>query len=160
MNVRRLLPAAFGLVLVVCLATVATAAGAPLARYLDADTDRVELRDGRGVAVLVARGAIFGSLGRGRLRIVDLRRGEQTEISVYGAESVRVVNDRVTIYRGRRISFYVEEGWWKVHVKGNNIDAGAAVHGRLALEGRAGVYSLRDGAPQDWPRHRRVFKLG
>jgi hypothetical protein len=159
-NVRRLLPAILGLA-VVCLTSVASASAAPsLGRYLAADTDRVELRNGRGIAAFHARGAMFGFVRRGSVRIVDLRRGAETTVSVDGAESVRRLSDRVTVYRGRRISFYVERGWWKVRLRGRGIDAGAAVHGRLALQGQAGTYALRDGAQQDWPRTRQVFRLG
>ena len=161
MNVRQLLPLVCGLAIVVGLTPVASASAAPsLARYLGADTDRVELRNGRGVAEFVARGAVFGYVGRGSVRIVDLPRGADTEISVYGAERVHRVNGRTTVHRGRKISFYVEGGWWKVQIQGKDVDAGAAVHGRLALQGRAGRYALRDGPLRDWPRHRRVFKLG
>jgi hypothetical protein len=160
-NVRRLLPAICGLVVFVCLASVTSASAAPsLARYLSADTDRVELRDGYGMAAFNARGAIFGSIRRGTVRIVDLPRGGETAVSVNGAESVRVVNDRITVYRGRGISFYLQRGWWRVRIQGRDIDAGAAVHGRLALRGRSGTYSLRDGPASDWPSKRRVFRLG
>lgn len=161
MNVRRLLPAILGLALFVCLTSVATASAAPqLGRYLASDTDRVELRKGRGIAAFHARGAMFGFLRRGSVRIVDLPRGAETTISVDGAESVRRLSDRITVYRGRRISFYVERGWWKVRIQGRGIGAGAAVHGRLALQGQAGTYALRDGPHQDWPRTRQVFRLG
>jgi hypothetical protein len=157
----KFLPLVCGLAIFVCLTSVASAPAAPsLTRYLAADTDRVELRNGRGVAALTARGAIFGYLGRGSVRIVDLPRGAETQISVDGAEKVDKVNDRTTVYSGRKISFYIERGWWKVRIRGRGIDAGAAVHGRLALKGQAGTYALRDGPFEDWPEQRRVFKLG
>jgi hypothetical protein len=160
-NVRRFLPAIFGLAVFVCLTSVASASGASgLARYLASDTDRVELENGHGVATFTARGAMFGYVRRGSVRIVDLRRGRDTVISVDGAERRREISDRVTVYRGRRISFYVERGWWKVRIQGHDIDAGAAVHGRLALKGRSGKFALRDGTSRDWPRQRRVFRLG
>jgi hypothetical protein len=160
-NVRRFLPAICGLAVFVCLTSVASASAASgLARYLRADTDRVELENGHGLALFTARGAMFGYLGRGSVRITDLRRGRDTVTSVDGAEKVREINDRIKVYSGRKISFYVERGWWKVRIRGHNINAGAAVHGRLALKGRSGTFALRDGAPRDWPRHRRVFRLG
>jgi hypothetical protein len=160
-NLRPAFPAIVGLALFVCLSCVASASAAPsLARYDRADTERVELSNGRGLAVLQARGAIFGSIGRGTVRITDLPRGSATSISVYGAETVRRVDDRVTLYRGRDMSFYVERGWWKVRIQGENIDAGAAVKGRLTLRGQAGTYALRDGDPHPWPTQKRVFKLG
>jgi len=159
--VRPFLPAICALAVFVCLTSVASASGASgLARYLTSDTDRVELENGHGEAAFTARGAMFGYVRRGSVRIVDLRRGPDTAISVDGAENERKINNRITVYRGRRISFYVEKGWWKVRIQGHNIDAGAAVHGRLALKGRSGTFALRDGKPRDWPRHRRVFRLG
>lgn len=161
MSLRPFLPAILGLALFVGLTSIATASAAPsLTRYLAGDTDRVELKNGSGVAAFNARGAIFGFVRRGSVRIVDLPRGAKTTISVDGAEVVRQVNDRITVYRGRRISFYVERGWWKVRIAGNDINAGAAVNGLLALKGRAGTYSLRDGPSRDWPRVRQVFRLG
>jgi hypothetical protein len=160
-SVRRLSTAICGLALFVCLTAVATASAAPsLDRYLAADTDRVELKNGYGLAVFTARGAMFGHIRRGTVRIVDLRRGAETKISVDGAETVKEVSDRVTVYRGRQINFYVERGWWRVRIEGRDIDAGAAVHGRLMLRGRAGTYSIRDEDPKDWPKKRRVFHLG
>jgi hypothetical protein len=159
-NVRRFLPAICGLVLFVGLTSVSAASAAPLGRYLADDADRVELRNGRGFALFHARGAIFGYIRRGKVRIADLPRGAETRISVDGAETVKKINGQVTLYRGRRISFYVEGGWWRVRLQGHDIDAGAAVHGRLALRGRDGTYSLRDRDAKDWPEHRQVFRLG
>ncbi|HEX2505677.1 MAG TPA: hypothetical protein VHK22_05655 [Gaiellaceae bacterium] len=161
MNLRPILPAVCGVGLFVCLCSVASASAAPsLARYRAADTDWVVLTDGRGTAALGGRGGVLCQLGRGSVRIVDMPKGGETEIGVSGAERVRKINGRTTVYSGRRIGFRVERGWWKIRVQGKNIDASAAVHGRLALRGTAGTFSLRDGAARDWPRHRRVFRLG
>jgi hypothetical protein len=161
MDARRFLPIICGIVLVVFLTAFASpSAAAPLERYMSADKDRVELRNGRGIADFRARGAIFGALRQGRLRIVDLPRGMETEISVDGAERIREINDRTTVYIGRDISFYIEKGWWRARIQGRGIFAGAAVHGTLALVGRAGRYSIRDGDARAWPKERRVFRLG
>jgi hypothetical protein len=160
-NVRRLTFATCGFAAFLCLCSVSAASAQPsLARYLDDDSDRVELRNGRGLAALTARGGIHGTLGRGTLRIVDLKRGAETQINVYGAEDVKRVNDRVTVYRGRGLDFYVLQGWWKVRIQGRDIDAGAVVHGRLSLRGSAGTYLLRDQSEEDWPTRLRVFQLG
>jgi hypothetical protein len=161
MSVRRLLPIICGIVVVAFLTALASpSAAAPLERYMSADKDRVDLRNGRGIASFHARGAIFGALGRGRLRIVDLPRGMETEISVDGAERIREIDDRTTVYIGRDISFYIEKGWWRARLQGRGIFAGAAVHGTLALVGRAGKYSIRDEDFRAWPKERRVFRLG
>jgi hypothetical protein len=161
MGVRRFLPIICGIVVVVFLTAVSSPSAAPpsLARYAGADKDRVDLRNGRGIAVFHARGAIIGEFARGRLRIVDLPRGLETTISVYGAEKVKEINDRTTVYIGRGISFYIEKGWWRARIQGRGIDVGAAVHGTLALVGR-GRYSIRDGDFRAWPSERRVFQLG
>jgi hypothetical protein len=161
MGARRYLPIICGIVAVVFLTALASpSAAAPLDRYMAADKDRVELRNGRGIAVFHARGAIFGALKHGRLRIVDLPRGMDTEISVDGAERIREINDRTTVYIGDDISFYIEKGWWRARIQGRGIDVGAAVHGTLALVGRAGRFSIRDGDFRAWPKQRRVFRLG
>jgi hypothetical protein len=161
-SVRRHLPIVCGLVVVIFLTAVSSPSAAPpsLARYMSADKDRVELRNGRGIAFFRARGAIIGEFARGRLRIVDLPRGLETEISVFGAEKTKEINDRTTVYMGRDISFYIEKGWWSARIQGRGIDVGAAVHGTLALVGRAGRYSIRDGDFRAWPNEQRVFRLG
>jgi hypothetical protein len=161
MDARRFLPIIFGIVFVVFLTAVASPSAAPpLERYMSADKDRVDLRNGRGIAGFHARGAIFGAFKRGRLRIVDLRRGLETEIRVDGAEKIKEIDDRTTVYIGRDIRFYIEKGWWRTRIQGRGIYAGAAVHGTLALVGRAGRFSIRDGDFRAWPRELRVFQLG
>jgi hypothetical protein len=160
-NVRRHFPAICGIAVVVLLTSVASASAAdPLSRYMSVDKDRVELKHGRGMAVFTTRGAIIGSLRRGSLRIVDLPRGRKTASSVSGAERIRQINERTTVYAGRDISFLIEKGWWKARIQGRGIYAGAAVHGTLALVGTAGRYAIRDGAVHHWPETRRVFRLG
>jgi hypothetical protein len=161
-NLRRHLPIVCGLVLVVFLTAVSSPSAAPrsLARYMSADKDRVELRNGRGIALFHARGAMFGALRRGRLRIVDLPRGLETEVEVDGAETIKEIDERTTVYIGRDLRFYIEKGWWRARIQGRGIYAGAAVHGTLALVGRAGRYSIRDGDFRAWPKKRRVFRLG
>jgi hypothetical protein len=163
MGARRFLPIICGIVLVIFLTAVSSPSAAPpsLERYAAADKDRVDLRRGQGIAVFRARGAIFGALRRwSRLRIVDLPRGLETEISVDGAEEIKVINDRTTVYIGRDMLFRIEKGWWHARIQGRGIFAGAAVHGTLALRGTAGKYSIGDGDFRAWPNQRRVFHLG
>jgi hypothetical protein len=131
-----------------------------LERYRSADKDRVELENGRGVALFRVRGGLLGYFGRGAVRITDLPRGVETEIEVDGEENVRRVNDRTVVYSGRAVSFYLLGGWWRARIQGRGIDVGAQVHGSLALVGRAGTYRLRDGDEHKWPEKRRVFQLG
>ncbi len=154
--------AIFGLCLFLGLTVVAPAAGAPagLERLAAADTDYVDLKDGRGTAVFKVRGGMFGHVGRGTLRVVDLPRGKQTTVSVDGAERVRYVNDLVTVYGGRELNFYIYGGWWRVQMKGRNIDASAVARGRLVLFGRSGEYQIDYGDWAAWPEERRIFRLG
>lgn len=161
MNVRRLLSALLGVGLLLGLTTVATASAAPVAldRFLAADTELVELKNGRGKAVLRVRGGMNGHLRRGTLRLVDLPAGAKTRIGVYGAEWVRRVSDRVAVYGGRDLTFYAFKGWWKAQIKGRGIDVGAAARGRLTLSGRTGTYWIGDGEWKPWPQEPTTFRL-
>ena len=124
-------------------------------------TDGMQLEDGRGFATVVSReGAILGSVGRGRITIRDLPRGERTSIQVSGCERRRRLDRRTRVCVGRELRFVVRYGAWRVTMRGRNIDASAVVEGTLALQGTAGTFSLDGGEARRWPRSVESFDLG
>jgi hypothetical protein len=143
------------------VATLAFAPGAHaqvLDRALAADGDRVALIGGRGFAIFRStNGAILGSLGRGRLVIIDRRRPSGVEVT--GCETRKRVKQTL-ICTGRAISFYIEKGSWVVRIRGRGIEASAVLSGTLTLAGRAGKISLNDGDERNWPRRIRTLRLG
>lgn len=147
--------------LLLALAVVPAAGAAPLDRWVAGSSSRVWLEDGTGVAVLSSRdGAILGSIGRGRIVVVDSPRGSETDVDLSDCNVLRHVDRRTTMCQGRDISFSVVDGAWRVTLRGSDIDASAVARGSLRLHGRRGRYQIDDGAKRRWPRIARTFRLG
>ena len=147
------------LALALVLVAVPTAA-AQLERYVDAGGGTLSLRDGKGVAHVVGRGGILGSVARGRVRIRDLPDRAGTKISVSGAEWSRVIDARTTVYGGRDLRFRALEGAWAVRIAGRGIDASAGGRGRVTLKGSAGTFSVDGDDYRRWPEDRTTFRYG
>lgn len=142
------------------LLTVAAAVAILLAAAAPASAGRaIELVDGTGRAYLSLRGALLGSLERGRVTVNDLPSRRSTEVIVQGYDWVRVVNRATTVYGGRELRFRVFAGRWRVHIQGTGIDAAAAGLGFVGLRGE-GLYSLGGDDYQPWPQQYRRIRLG
>lgn len=138
----------------------APAAEASLPRTLSADKDFVSLSKGRGVARFSGQGALVGGFARGRIRVTDLPGGGQTEIRVFGAERVTVVNSVTRVYSGRYITFRINTGRWKAGITARGINASAVLRGVMWLGGPAGTYAIEDGEKRLWPLELTRFTLG
>ncbi|MBD0290606.1 MAG: hypothetical protein ICV74_05065 [Thermoleophilia bacterium] len=149
------------LTMVLVVLACAPAASAQLARAVASGGESLALSGGTGWAVVTSRdGAIVGNVRKGSVRIVDLPRLGKAEVGVTGCEKLRRPNRRTRVCSGRRLSFSVIDGNWRVAMRGVGINASAVLKGRLVLQGTAGTYSLRHGDPKPWPRRARTFRLG
>jgi hypothetical protein len=156
MAIRHLLVIfAIGLTLV---AVPAAEAGLP--RTTSADKDLVSLSRGRGVARFSGHGVLWGGFARGKIRVTDLPAGAQTNVSVYGAERVNVVNGITRVYSGRYITFSIHTGRWKVAITARGINASAVLRGAMWLGGSSGAYTIEDGEERSWPLELTRFALG
>jgi hypothetical protein len=145
---------------VVSAAFIAPTAGAQsLERSLTA-SGTLSLREGAGVADVIARGGILGQVDRGRVFIRDLRDGADTDINVWGADWRRVIDSRTTVYGGRSLRFRALGGAWRVRMKGRGIDASAAGRGSVTLRGEDGEFSVDGGSHRDWPEDATRFRYG
>lgn len=137
-------------------------ASASLARYVSEAGDSLSLRRGTGTALLVSRdGAVFGNVGRGRVRIFDVARGRRTKVSFLGCERKRYPRPRTVVCIGRGLQFSALGGAWRVTIVGSRINASAVMAGFVRLSnGTAGTYSIRHGRARRWPVKPTTHYLG
>lgn len=152
---RSMMIFAIGLTLV-----VAPAAEAGVPRAMSADKDLVSLSHGRGVARFSGTGVLFGGFARGKIRVTDLPGGAATEVRVFGAERVTIVNAITRVYSGRYITFRINTGRWKAGITARGINASAALRGTMWLGGIAGTYTIEDGEERSWPLELTRIELG
>jgi hypothetical protein len=124
-----------------------------------ANSEALSLRWGRGLAVVGARGAILGTLRRGRL-VVTIPKGSTAVATVYGAEYKKKLSARRTLYRGYGLRYHVFHGRWRVRIVGRGVNASAAGEGWFGLDGTRGQYAVGGGAYKRWPSVYRTFSLG
>lgn len=142
-----------------------TFAAAPTAeggvpRTMSADKDLVSLSRGRGVARFSGHGVLWGGFARGKMRVTDFPGGADTEVRVYGADRVTVVNAITRVYSGRYIRFSIHTGRWKVGITARGINASAVLRGAMWLGGAAGTYTIEDADERSWPSELTRFGLG
>ena len=156
----RLMPRRFpGLLLLAVLAAALAGGAAAAVDRSGAGGSGVELVDGSGRAYLGLRGALLGSLGRGRLAVTPLPSRERTEVFVQGAEWERELADGTTVYGGDALRFRVFRGAWRVRLQGSGINASAVGRGLVRLQG-TGQYSLGGQPYQPWPAEWQTIRLG
>ena len=142
------------------LLALAPAAQAQVPRVLEGEGDTLSLTNGRGTAIAVSRdGAMLGTVVRGRIAIVDLPRGDRTEVEVSGCERRRRIR-RTVVCTGRELSFSVVDGRWRATIIGTGINASAVLEGAVTLKGTRGRYQLGDVDARRWPRTARTLQLG
>lgn len=146
MPVRRLILAAAAAFLLI----TAAASARPSA-------SGIELRDGKGRAVITLKGAALGTVERGRITVA-LRAGP-TQWRVDGWDWTRRLPSGEVVYGGEGIRFRFFRGSWKLSIQGQGIDASAAGRGTVVLRG-TGEYALEGGPPQPWPTSARAIPLG
>jgi hypothetical protein len=160
------------LLVLLSLAALATgaaesASGAVPVTLRTPGTEFVELLNGNGRAALTRRGALFVSLGRGRIRVVDLAGGGRPNLNPPCQRRARRVNARTIEIRGRNIGCRIwsgdDGGPWQVIIRGRRISASGSVLGSLTLDavdsGATGVYRIAGGAWRAWPRTAHTYVL-
>jgi hypothetical protein len=138
---------------------VAGSASAGLARWTSTDTETLELVNASGLAVVDGRGALFGHIDKGTVRITDLPDGADTTIVVAGADWRDQISEQTKEYRGQDVTFRVLAGTWRVKITADGIDVSAVLRGSVGLEG-TGRYSIDGAASRRWPDDFRVFPVG
>ncbi|MGH3024676.1 MAG: hypothetical protein ACRDNI_13540 [Gaiellaceae bacterium] len=148
------------------LAMVTLAAGSAAAQaqttFRTPGAQWVELRDGRGRAVLARKGAVNINIRRGRVRVVNLPGGSRPRRDC-NKRGVRVTEYAIE-YRGRKVRCLVSgPGPWQVIMTGRGINASGRVRGSLTLDGARsaprGTYVIGTRAARGWPRSPRTFTL-
>jgi hypothetical protein len=139
---------------------VVSAADARPARATALDTETLELSRGSGLAVVSGRGALFGHLDIGSVRITDLPSGADTTIVVAGEDrDTRDIDDQTTEYRGTDLTFRLVAGNWRVRIAGEGVEVSAVLKGVVGLRGE-GRFSIDGSAPRPWPETFRLYAVG
>lgn len=160
MAVRQLL-ASTAVVVGLTLAAAASASAAIELRAPAGSSSRVQLSNGKGIAILHSEdGTTLGVVVNGRIKVVDPLRGKDTQIRLWGCEERRRPAPRTTVCLGDDIHFSVLVGVWTVTLRGRGINASAVARGTLRLRGTRGTFSIDGGAARRWPSVMRTYKLG
>jgi hypothetical protein len=112
----------------------------------------LEIKDGRGVIQVTGSGVLVGRIGKGSLEIVDLNLDDQWSPRVNGIPRGRTVG-----LRGKRVSFYVPGGRYRIVARGTDISISARGTGTAMLNGdpdavgETGSYRLGDMASVPLP---------
>lgn len=118
----------------------------------------IELSDGSGRAVLQMRGAVLGTVGRGRVSVKVLG-GGATQVVLEGCRTRRTMPDATLVCTGDDIRFRVFRGTWRVAIDGDGINASAVGKGTIGLRG-IGTYSLGGAPAEPWPATSSTIRLG
>jgi hypothetical protein len=128
----------------------------------------LSVRDGRATIVLRIKGGVIGRLAKGRLTITDSPAGGGLVV-VRGAERVRNITERTTIYSGTNIRFRVsDDRRFVLRVNGTKINFSAVGRGDGWLDGFGdpdrgiyfdGSYSLNGEPYSSIPDLRERFEL-
>lgn len=118
----------------------------------------IELQRGNGRAAVTGRGALFVTIGRGRLRIVDVSGPGRPNYKC--SRPPRWVSARTVEIRGRSLGCRIWSGdgggRWQAIMTGRRISASGRVLGSLTLdavdEGPTGRYRIGGGDWHNWPR--------
>jgi hypothetical protein len=142
------------IVLVALLAALLAGAAAGSALAAGAG---VELTNGAGRAVISLRGAVLGTLQRGRITI--RLNGVKTEVHIDGKNlRQRTLADGRVVYSGRNLRFRVFKGSWRVVIDGAGINASAGGRGLVNVRG-SGRYSIDGAAPVSWTLEWQAIRL-
>jgi hypothetical protein len=113
------------LILLALVATAATATGAP-----KAPGGSLAIVDGRGSVQITGKGALIGHIEKGTLEIIDLTADDQWSPRVNN-----VPRGRRVWLRGKKISFRVPDGRYRIVARGTDISISARGSGTAVLDG-------------------------
>jgi hypothetical protein len=128
----------------------------------------LELKDVNAVRVGITgqRGAIWGQLDKGTLKVVDVNPDDNLNAYVSGGTIVPDPDPTVTIYTGKNIHFRFIGGKYRfVITNASGIDVTAVGLGQSYLTGDpaaldTGQYAVDDGKFQDVPLFRKYVPFG
>lgn len=166
-NVRRL-------IVPLTLAALSLAASAPalpstLASARVRGGEGVHLSAGRGYAVLGEQGVAFGNVRRGWIRVTNIPGGGSPSGYVRGCESRSGRLSGRLFCAGTRLRFWVEDGPWRIRIKGRGINVSAVMRGSVGLDRRGCsrrmfrsgkcTFQIGDGRARRWPATLRFFAV-
>jgi hypothetical protein len=139
-------------------------AGASAVQELPGDGSLV-VDNARGLVTLRARGGIIGRFDSGRLVMEDLYDGDGSGPIVYGADRVRELGPRMTLYIGEDIRFRLIGGAYRVSVNAYGMDISAVGRGTAVLDGsgfaeQPGRFQVNGGSWQPMPDDATRYTLG
>ncbi|HKP18333.1 MAG TPA: hypothetical protein VJT84_07625 [Gaiellaceae bacterium] len=110
-----------------------------------------------GSVTVRARGGIIGHFDQGQLIVEDPNEADGKSPVVYGAEQVRDVGPKTTVYSGDDVRFRMTGGAYRVQVQALGIDISAVGRGSAVLDGsgfrdrQTGRYSVNGSPFQKMP---------
>jgi hypothetical protein len=110
----------------------------------------------RGSVVVRARGGIIGHFDSGRLIVDDPAEADGKSPIVYGADRIRELGPRTTLYSGEDVRFRMIGGTYRVQIQAVGIDVSAVGRGTALLDGsgfadQPGRYSVNGSPFQTMP---------
>jgi hypothetical protein len=152
------------LVLIVLAIGLGLPAGASAVQELPGDGSLV-VDNARGLVTVRARGGIIGRFDSGRLVIEDPIEGDGSGPIVYGADRVRDLGPKTTLYIGEDIRFRLIGGAYRVSINAYGMDLSAVGRGTALLDGsgfteQPGRFQINGGTWQPMPDDATRYTLG
>jgi hypothetical protein len=149
------------IVLAICLGLPA---GASAVQELPGDGSLV-VDNARGLVTVRARGGIIGRFDSGRLVVEDPQEGDGSGPIVYGADRIRELGPRTTLYIGEDVRFRLIGGFYRVSVNAYGMDISAVGRGTAMLDGsgfaeQPGRFQINGGLWQPMPDDATRYTLG
>jgi hypothetical protein len=152
------------LVLILLVICLGLPAGASAVKDLPGDGSLV-VDNARGLVTLRARGGIIGRFDSGRLVVEDPFDGDGSGPIVYGADRIRELGPRTTLYIGEDIRFRLIGGSYRITVNAYGMDISAVGRGTVTLDGsgfaeQPGRFQVNGGSWQPMPDFATKYTLG
>jgi hypothetical protein len=152
------------LVFIVLAAGLGLPAGASAVQELPGDGSLV-VDNARGLVTVRARGGIIGRFDSGRLVVDDPVEGDGSGPIVYGADRIRELGPRTTLYIGEDVRFRLIGGSYRISVNAYGMDISAVGRGIALLDGsgfaeQPGRFQINGGQWQPMPDDATRYMLG
>jgi hypothetical protein len=117
------------------------------------------------VAITGQKGAIWGQLDKGVLKVVDLNPDDNLNAYVSGGTIIPDTDPTLTVYSGKNIHFRFIGGKYRFIIQGSGIDVTAVGVGQASLTGDpdqvdTGTYAIDDGKWQQVPYLKKLVTFG
>jgi hypothetical protein len=115
----------------------------------DTGEGTLQVKNGRGTFIIIARGGIIGSFAKGRVVITDPVEGDGTGPIVSGSDWHRERSETTDVYGGTAVRFRLIGGAFKVRVVATGVNLSVIGRGNVILNGAGteddGMYSVNEG---------------